>query len=100
MVPLTTILLTGSFKTVLFCGSIEKRKRVYVLAKAIPLVLKELQDRNIKFQFIGNYENIDVDGVSAKNEIYKIIPQRYHKNIEFLGIIPNKELKSPLCPTG
>ena len=79
-------------KTVLFCGSIEKRKGVYVLAKAIPIVLRKIKDDDIKFQFIGNYENIDVDGICAKDEIYKMIPKKYHKNIEFLGIIPNKEL--------
>ena len=77
-------------KIVLFCGSIEKRKGVYVLAKAIPLVLKEYDD--IIFRFIGNYENMDVDGICAKDEIYKMIPKKYHKNIEFLGIIDNKKL--------
>ena len=79
-------------KTVMFCGSIEKRKGVYILAKAIPLVLDELKDDTIKFQFIGNYENIDVNGTCAKDEIYKMLPEKYHNNIEFLGIIPNKDL--------
>ena len=75
-------------KTVLFCGSIEKRKGVFVLAKAIPLVLDKLKDDYIKFQFIGSYDN----AINAKNEIYNMIPEKYHNNLEFLGNISNNEL--------
>ena len=38
-------------KTILFCGSIEKRKGIYTLAKAIPLVLDKCKDKNIKFSY-------------------------------------------------
>ena len=79
-------------KTILFCGSVEKRKGIFTLAQAIPIVMKELGDKDIKFKFIGNYENMDVNGISGRKEIYQIVPEEYHNNIEFLGVIPNNEL--------
>ncbi|NMA50567.1 MAG: glycosyltransferase family 4 protein [Mollicutes bacterium] len=73
-------------KTVLFCGSIERRKGVYTLASAIPIVLDKF--KKIKFIFVGNYQNSE----NSKDRIYKIIPKKYHNNIEFLGNVPNNEL--------
>ncbi|NMA50568.1 MAG: glycosyltransferase family 4 protein [Mollicutes bacterium] len=81
-------------KTILFCGSIEKRKGIYTLAKAIPYILNKCNDPSIKFRFIGNYKNIDQNGICGKEKIYKMIPKKYHHNIEFLGIVPYQKLNS------
>ena len=78
--------------TILFCGSVERRKGVFILAKAIPIVIDTLKDEKIKFQLIGNYSTKNKNGANQKEEILKSIPKKYHKYIEFTGSIDNKKL--------
>lgn len=69
---------------ILFCGSLERRKGIYILAKAIPLVLEKISDAI--FEFVGNDNN--------KDELLKLLPIKYHKNLEFIGHKFNNELNS------
>ncbi len=78
--------------TILFCGSVERRKGVFILAKAIPIVIDTLKDEKIKFQLIGNYSTKNKNGANQKEEILKSIPEKYHKYIDFTGPIDNKKL--------
>ena len=73
-------------KTILYCGNFEKRKGIFNLAKAIPLIFNEIKDKELKFQIIGNYFE------ETKRKFLEKIPKKYHKHIEFLGYIENKEL--------
>lgn len=79
-------------KTILYCGSLEQRKGVDVLAKAIPLVMDKLNDKDIKFCFIGKDTTRNELGISTIEFIKNIIPEEYHSNIEFLGQLPNGDL--------
>lgn len=79
-------------KIILYCGSLERRKGIYVLLKAIPIVVETLKDENIIFRFIGKYTNIEKNGRTTKENIMKSINKKYHKNIELLGHIENKKL--------
>ena len=79
-------------KKILFCGSLEKRKGIFVLVKAIPLIVDYLKDDDIKFQFIGNYLMKNSKGENVKQQIYNLLAKKYHKYIEFLGQIDNKDL--------
>ena len=78
--------------TILFCGSVERRKGIFILAKAIPIVIDKLKDKKIKFQLIGNYSTNNKNGINQKEELLESIPEKYHKYIEFTGPIDNKEL--------
>ena len=78
--------------TILFCGSLERRKGIFVLAKAIPIIAKEVNDDSLRFQLIGNDTMIDRHGISMKELFLKQIPKKYHSMIEFVGVVPNREL--------
>ena len=79
---------------ILFCGSIDRRKGIFILAKAIPFVIKSLKDETIKFQIIGNYSVKNNKGINKKDELLSKIPKKFHKYIEFTGPIDNKKLNS------
>ena len=72
-------------KTILYCGSLEKRKGMEILANSIPLVLDELNDSEIKFQIIGNSEE-------SKTSFLSLIDPKYYNQIEFLGHVNNDTL--------
>ena len=76
---------------ILYCGNFTKRKGVFQFAKAIPIICSTLEE-NVKFQIIGSYDGVEQTGCSLKEKFLKEIPIKYHKNIEFLGHIDNKEL--------
>lgn len=79
-------------KTILYCGSIEQRKGVIVLAQAIPKIIDELG--NIKVIFVGKDTIRNDKEISTISYIKTIIPEKYHKNIEFKGQILNSELNN------
>lgn len=79
-------------KTILYCGSIEQRKGVLLLAEAIPKVIDAVG--SVKFIFVGKDTVRNDREISTISYIKDIIPEKYHKNIEFKGQILNGELNS------
>lgn len=81
-------------KTILYCGTLEQRKGVLVLAKAIPMVIDELKDEKIRFDFVGQdlYRNDKL--ILTSEYILSLIPEQYHKYVNFVGYIPNDELNN------
>ena len=77
-------------KYILFCGSLEMRKGVDVLARAIPKVLNKIPD--IQWVFVGKDTNRNDKNISMIKYIKEIIPEKYHGNIHFLGQIQNSRL--------
>ena len=74
----------------LFVGSLEERKGVVVLAKALNLVFKERP--NINIIFIGKDTVRNHKNISTKKLILDIVKKEYHDKITFLGQIANKDL--------
>ena len=74
----------------LFVGSLEERKGVVVLAKALNLVFKERP--NISIIFIGKDTVRNHKNISTKKLILDIVKKEYHDKITFLGQIANKDL--------
>lgn len=75
---------------ILYCGVVEKRKGAYVLGKAIPIVLKKIPDAI--FEFIGDNEKIEPNGMTVKENLLAKIPLKYHQNLVFLGHIDSNSL--------
>lgn len=79
-------------KTILYCGSIEQRKGVILLAHAIPNIIERIG--NVKFLFVGKDTDRNEEGISTIEYIKRIVPSKYHKNLEFRNQIQNSELNS------
>lgn len=79
-------------KTILYCGSIEQRKGVILLAHAIPNIIERIG--NVKFLFVGKDTNRNEEGISTIEYIKNIVPSKYHKNLEFRDQVQNSELNS------
>ena len=77
-------------KTILYCGSMEQRKGVIVFAEAIPKIIDALG--NVKILFVGKDTNRNDKEISTKEYIYELIPEKYHKQLEFKGQLLNSDL--------
>lgn len=77
---------------ILYVGSLEQRKGVDVLAKAIPEFLKNC-DKNAIFRFIGKDTDRNDKHISMIDYIKDIVPKEFHKNLEFIGHVKNSELE-------
>lgn len=77
-------------KTILYCGSMEQRKGVIVFAEAIPKIIDALG--NIKILFVGKDTNRNDKEISTKEYIYELIPEKYHRQLEFKGQLLNSDL--------
>ncbi len=74
----------------LFVGSLEERKGVFVLAKALNEIFNKYP--KMKFMFIGKDTNRNKYNISTKEVLLKIIDKKYHNRVEFLGQIKNSSL--------
>ncbi len=72
---------------VLFVGRIEPKKGIKVLARAIPIVLKEFP--NVKFYFAGRDTHLENSSEMASEYILRHAPPN---NVVFLGELPTPEL--------
>lgn len=81
-----------SSKTILYCGTLEQRKGLFILAKVIPLIIDELNDEEVRFDFIGNDFNRNDKLIPTSEYMMSLIPKKYHKYIHFLGQKKNSEL--------
>ncbi len=77
---------------ILYVGSLEQRKGVDVLAKAITEFLKNC-DKNAIFRFIGKDTDRNDKHISMIDYIKDIVPKEFHKNLEFIGHVKNSELE-------
>lgn len=78
----------------IFVGSLEERKGIVVLAKALNLVFEKYP--NLKIQFIGKDTTRNNKNISTKEYIYELVNSKYHDNLIFLGQLPNFELNKYL----
>lgn len=78
----------------LFIGSLEERKGVITLAKALNIVLKKYS--NLKIKFIGKDTNRNHKNISTIEYIKEIVKEENHKKIEFLGQIKNEQINQYL----
>lgn len=78
----------------IFVGSLEERKGIVVLAKALNLVFTKYPD--LKIQFIGKDTTRNSKNISTKEYIYELVNPKYHDNLIFLGQLPNVELNKYL----
>ena len=74
----------------LFVGSLEERKGVCVLAKALNIIFKKLS--NIHIDFIGKNTKRNNKDISTIDYIKQIIKPEYQDRVSFLGQLPNSEL--------
>lgn len=74
----------------LFVGSLEERKGVIVLAKALNIVFKEYP--NLKIKFIGKDTTRNSKNISTIEYIKEIVDAKYQDNLIFIGQIPNYDL--------
>ncbi len=75
---------------ILYVGSLEERKGVVVLAKALNIFFAKYPD--VQIDFIGKDTNRNNLNISTIEYIRQIVEPRYHKNLNFLGQIDNEKL--------
>jgi len=81
---------------VLFIGRLERRKGIYDIAKAIPLIFKK--KTSIKFCFAGSDQPSIRPGISTKAYLLKRLAP-YLDRLEFSGLLKPAELNSRLTET-
>lgn len=75
---------------IIFVGSLEERKGVIVLAKALNIVFKKYPE--LKMEYVGKDTNRNSKNISTKELISSIIDNKYSRNILFRFQIQNKDL--------
>lgn len=83
----TSIKKTNSL---LYVGSLEERKGVVVLAKALNIFFKK--HPHAKCYFIGKDTTRNAKNISTKEYIKSLVHEKYRNNLEFLGQLPNTSL--------
>lgn len=73
--------------SLLFVGSLEERKGVIVLAKALNIFFRKYP--NVKCYFAGKDTTRNSENISTKEYIKQIVNGKYINNLEFLGQMPN-----------
>ncbi len=72
---------------IIYVGSLEQRKGVVILAKALNILLLKYPD--LKIDFIGKDTNRNKKNISMIQYIKQIVKEKYHSNLNFVGQIPN-----------
>ncbi len=81
-------------KNLIYVGSLEERKGVIILAKAINEVFKKNND--IKLYFVGKDTVRNNKNISTKEYILKEIDKKYHNRVIFIGAVKNSEVSKYL----
>lgn len=76
----------------IFVGSLEERKGVIVLAKALNIIFDKFP--NLKIEFVGKDTKRNHKNISTKQLILNIVREKFHKNIIFTGQLKNTELNN------
>ncbi|MBE7075006.1 MAG: glycosyltransferase [Clostridiales bacterium] len=76
--------------SLLYVGSLEERKGVVVLAKALNIFFKKFP--KVKCYFIGKDTTRNSQNISTKEYIKSLVNEEYRSNLEFLGQLPNTSL--------
>lgn len=79
-------------KIILYCGGLEQRKGADMFGRAIPIILDELKDEEIEFHFIGYDTDRNEKNILMSDYIRELVPEKYHKQLHFLGHLPNSSL--------
>lgn len=74
---------------ILYCGSLEYRKGILVLIKAIPLIIEKL-GKEVEFELIG--KDSLYNGKSMIKIIYEVLPQKFHSNLKIQEFISKEKL--------
>src|SRR5659263_71904 len=77
---------------VLFVGRLEKRKGVETLFKVMPVILEKFPET--EFYLVGSDTNLAPGGESYKKYLLKILDNKFHKNVTFVGYVDDVELKN------
>lgn len=75
-----------------YVGSMEERKGIFLLANAINIVLKKINDRLIEFRFIGRDTNRNSFNKPSSEVIKNIIEPRFINNVKIIGFIENHKV--------
>ena len=78
----------------IYVGSLEERKGVILLAKALNRLL-EIIDNNYIY-FVGRDTNRNSKNISTKEYILKIIKKKYHNRVKFVGQVDNQRVNDYL----
>lgn len=76
--------------TIIYCGSVEQRKGVLVLAQALEKVFKEFED--LEIMFVGKDTVRNDKDISTMKYIKEIVPEEYRNRLKFYGQLGNEEL--------
>lgn len=76
--------------SILYVGSLEERKGVVVLAKALNKFFKKYPNANC--YFIGKDTTRNAKNISTKEYVMSLVKDKYKSNLKFLGQLPNSEL--------
>lgn len=77
---------------VLYCGSIEERKGVLVLAEAINIILENETTKHLNFWFIGKDTFRNNRAISTIEYIKSIVKSKYHAHLKFFYQMPHEQL--------
>lgn len=78
----------------IFVGSLEERKGIITLAKALNKVFKTV--KNSKIYLVGKDTKRNNKNISTKEYILDIIDKEYHNRIEFIGQVDNDRVNDYL----
>lgn len=78
----------------LFVGSLEERKGVLVLSKALNIIFDKYPD--LKIDIIGKDTTRNYKNISSKKLIYEIVDYKYHNNLNFCGQLTNTKINNYL----
>ena len=77
-------------KNIIYIGSLEERKGTIIFAKALNVILKEINDN--KVYIVGKDTKRNTLNTSTKELMLSIINKCFHNRIIFVGQIDNKEI--------
>lgn len=77
-------------KNIIYIGSLEERKGTLDLARALNIILKEINDN--KVYIIGKDTNRNYLNISTKKLMLSVIDKKFHSRIVFVGQIDNKKI--------
>ena len=75
---------------IIYVGSLEQRKGVVILAKALNYLFAK--EPNLQIEFVGKDTKRNVKNISTIEYIKQLVLPQYHGNLHFIGQIPNYDI--------
>lgn len=88
------VISKNSNKNLIYVGSLEERKGVILLAKALNKVLSIIDDSHV--YIVGKDTNRNSKNISTKEYMLKLISKKYHYRITFVGQVSNSKVNEYL----